>query len=93
MVGKLCDIATLVDFAVKIELVDKLAYTKHIVDMDLKCSLQTWVDVVSSSTAYLNILFNFPEKTTTYVIDYYYQTWFVLHAALLFHLAVPRIRD
>lgn len=61
--------------------------------MNLKCYLQSWVDTVSNSTAYLNILFNFPEKATNYVIDDYYQTCFVLHAALLFHMAVPCIED
>lgn len=41
MVGKMCDLAAFVDFAVNVEQVDKLAYAKHIMDMDLKCSLQT----------------------------------------------------
>lgn len=70
-----------------------LITVKYIIDVNVNCYLQTWVDIVSSSTAYLNILFNFPEKATSCVIDYYYQTCFVLHAALLFHLAIPCIED
>lgn len=62
------------------------------VDMSLKCYLQIWVDVVSNSTAYLNTLFNFPEKTSDVIGDYY-QTCFVLYAALLFQLAIPCIED
>lgn len=43
---------------------DKHVCIEHIVDMNLKCCLQTSVDIVSNSRTYFNSLFNFPEKAT-----------------------------